>query len=62
LLAPFLLWIGLGYVANIWFCAIVAYRFKTGVETCLLLLAAWFVAGLFAPPGAVATGAGPDRK
>jgi 4-amino-4-deoxy-L-arabinose transferase-like glycosyltransferase len=43
---PWLLWIGFAYAANIWFDAVVAYRFKTGAETCLLLIAAWLLATL----------------
>lgn len=42
-LGPLLIWMGFGYAANIWFDVLVRFRYTSGVEICLLLLAAWFV-------------------
>lgn len=50
LLGPLLLWILFAYAANVWFDAVVAYRYKSGAETCLLLLAAWYLASRAEPP------------
>jgi Dolichyl-phosphate-mannose-protein mannosyltransferase len=41
---PVIVWVVFAYASNVWFDAVVAYRYKSGTEVALLLLAAWFVA------------------
>ena len=43
-IGPVMVWIAFAYASNVWFDAVVAYRHKSGTETALLLLAAWFIA------------------
>ncbi len=42
-ISPLLLWMVFGYAANIWFDVLVRFRYTSGTEMCLLLLAAWLI-------------------
>lgn len=52
-ISPVVAWVAFGYASNLWFAAVVRYRYACGAEICLLLLAAWLVVALWRPRDAM---------
>jgi hypothetical protein len=48
-ISPVVAWVMFGYASNVWFGAVVRYRYACGAEVCLLLLASWLVVALWRP-------------
>ncbi len=41
---PIVAWMAFGFAANVWFGAVVRYRYACGEEVCMLLLVSWWIA------------------
>lgn len=48
-ISPVVAWAAFGYASNLWFAAVVRYRYACGAEICLLLLASWLAVALWRP-------------
>jgi hypothetical protein len=48
-ISPVVAWTALGYASNLWFGAVVRYRYACGAEACLVLLASWLIVTLSRP-------------